>query len=280
MKNEQHPVWNEEYIQRQGVIVTEVTNMPTGELPFQTDMLVIGLCLQGSSTFDYNMNTRTFVPHDIGVALPNSLFTHSFASPDYRAVMVFISKAFFDELIIRSSFMDYKKYYYSPNYHLSDEQFEDIQAVLHVLHMVSESDHAKRKESQENILDLLFYTLTQYRGKEDPKSKTKTRNEQLFSRFHDLLTLHYAEHHDIAWYAQQLSLTPKYFSVLIRQATGKSTAEWIDIELVMHAKRLLRTSGNLTIQQIAYALGFNENASFCRFFKNNTNLRPSEYREG
>ena len=62
--------------------------------------------------------------------------------------------------------------------------------------------------------------------------------------------------------------------------TGKSAADWIDVVLVMHAKKLLRTRLNLTVQQIAYELGFKENASFCRFFKDQTGLRPKQYRAG
>lgn len=128
-------------------------------------------------------------------------------------------------------------------------------------------------------MDLLFYTLTRYRGEEETKSETERRNEQLFSRFYDLLTIHYASHHDIGWYASQLSLSPKYFSLVIRKTTDRSAAEWIDVVIVMHAKRLLRSRHDFTIQQVAYELGFNENASFCRFFKDRTGLRPSEYRQ-
>ncbi|MBQ7210237.1 MAG: AraC family transcriptional regulator [Paludibacteraceae bacterium] len=278
MEEKMHPIWNHEYIQRQGVIVTEVDNLPTEEMPFQSDALVIGLCLSGSADFTYNMVQTTFVSQELGVTLPNALFTHSTVSPDYRSLLVIISKEFFDEFVHRSSFMDYKKYYYSPACHLSDVQFENIKAILRVLHIVSASDHPKRREGIENILDLLFYTITRYRGEEGVKSDTETRNEQLFSRFYDLLTDNYAAHHDIGWYADQLCLSPKYFSAVIRQTTDKSAAEWIDIVLVMRAKNLLRSRRDLAVQQVAFALGFSENASFCRFFKDQTGFRPSEYR--
>lgn len=278
MDNKQHPIWNQEYIQRQSVIVTEVNHMPTGEVPFRSDALVVGLCLSGSADFIYNMEQKTFVPQELGVTLPNSLFTYSTVSPDYRTLLVIISKDFFNKFVQRSSFVDYKKYYYRPSCHLSDVQFDNIKAFLRVLHLVSASDHPKRREGMENILDLLFYTLTRYRGEEGVKSETETRNEQLFGRFYDLLTDNYALHHDTGWYADQLCLTPKYFSSVIRQTTDKSASEWIDIVLVMQAKKLLSTRRDLTVQQVAYELGFTETASFCRFFKAQTGLRPGEYR--
>ena len=278
MQNKQHPLWNKEDIQQRGVIVTEVSSLPTGELPFQSDALVIGFCLEGTATFDYNMEHKAFVRKEVGVTLPNTILTYSAVSPDYRVLLIIISKEFFNEMVQHSSFMDYKKYYYHPSCHLSEEQFENILSIIHVLRLISNSPHPKRRETLENILDILFYALTRYRGEEGGKSDKETRNEQLFSRFYDLLMQEYRTHHDLGWYAEQLFLSPKYFSQVIRQTTEKSAAEWIDIVLVMQAKKLLRTRRDLTIQQVAFELGFNENASFCRFFKDQTGLRPKEYR--
>lgn len=101
----------------------------------------------------------------------------------------------------------------------------------------------------------------------------------LFNAFYDLLIDNYQQHHEIAWYSEKLCLTPKYFSGVIRQITGKSAAQWINEVLVLHAKRLLYTRRDMNVQQIAYELGFKGNANFCRFFKDQTGLRPSEYRK-
>lgn len=280
MNDRQHPIWNREYIQRKGVIVTEVDKMPADKLSFHSDAMVIGLCLSGSLTFFYNMEQKEFVPQELAVTLPNIVLSCDNISSDYRAILIIISKEFYDKFVHRTSFIDYKKYYYRPACTLSDEQFGNILDILRVLRLVSNSDHPKRREGIENILDLLFYTITRYRGEERTKSEVQTRNEQLFSSFYDLLIANYQEHHDLAWYAGKLSLSPKYFSNLIRQTTEKSAMDWINIVLVMQAKKLLRTRRDMTVQQIAYELGFKENASFCRFFHRETGFRPKEYREG
>ena len=107
----------------------------------------------------------------------------------------------------------------------------------------------------------------------------EVRNTHLFNSFYDLLINNYKQQHEIAWYAERLCLTPKYFSGVIRQITGKSAAQWIDDMLILHAKRLLFTRRDMNIQQIAFELGFKGNANFCRFFKDQTGLRPSEYRK-
>ena len=142
-----------------------------------------------------------------------------------------------------------------------------------------DSEHPKRHETLANLLDILFYTLTRYRGEENLE-KEVSRTTHIFHSFYDLLIKNYHCQHKIDWYAKQLCLTPKYLSAIIRQITNKSAAKWIDEILILHAKRFLHTRRDLTVQQVAYELGFKENATFCRFFKDQTGLRPSEYRKG
>jgi AraC-like DNA-binding protein len=74
-------------------------------------------------------------------------------------------------------------------------------------------------------------------------------------------------------------LSPKYFSTLIKQETGISAGEWIDRYVTLQAKELITRCRNHTIQQIADDLGFCEQASFSRFFKKQTGMTPTEYRE-
>ncbi|MBR1480989.1 MAG: AraC family transcriptional regulator [Paludibacteraceae bacterium] len=279
MEQPSHPVLNAEEIVRRGVIIAEVDKIPTEMYSLKSESMVIGLCMAGTAEFEYNMTPTVFEAKEIGVTLPNMVLTYSHVSEDYRATLIIISRDFFESLTKRASFVDYKKYYYNPAHRLTDGQFEKVQDIMRVLRIVCESEHPMRTETLKNLLDLLFYTLTRYRGEEGQKSHSETRDELLFSRFYDLLIVHYPQHHNTRWYAEQLCLSPKYFSKLIKDTTNKSAAEWVDIVLIMNAKRLLKTRRDLTIQQVSYELGFSENASFCRFFKDHTGLRPREYRE-
>ena len=73
----QHPILFQDHINQQGVVVVEVGSMPTKERPFQSENLVIGMCTVGSATFMYDLQPRHFAPQDIGVTLPNHIFTYS-----------------------------------------------------------------------------------------------------------------------------------------------------------------------------------------------------------
>ncbi len=60
----------------------------------------------------------------------------------------------------------------------------------------------------------------------------------------------------VAFYADQLCLTPKYLSVIVKSVCGK------------------------TVQQIASDLSFPNASSFGTFFKKHTGLSPKNYRMG
>ncbi len=277
--HKQHPIHFQDHIDRQGVVVTEVDSLPTGERPFQSKNLVIGICLEGTADFMYDLLPRHFGRHDVGVTLPNHIFSYSTVSADYRSTLIIISPSLYRNLIHRESFIDYQKYHNRPALTLTESQFTKVRDIVQVLRYTCESSHPRRMAMLENLLDILFYALTRYRGEEKVETIANTRGEQLFNQFYDLLLANYQTQHTTVWYAERLHLTPKHLSLTIRRTTGKTPNEWITEMLTEQAKRLLDTRHDMTVQQVAYELGFTENATFCYFFKRETGMRPSEYRK-
>ena len=82
---------------------------------------------------------------------------------------------------------------------------------------------------------------------------------------------------NVAAIAAQFNLTPKYFSDLIRQHTGRSAQQHIHDKLIEAAKEKL-SGTTLSVSEIAFQLGFEHSQSLSRLFKLKTNLTPSEYR--
>ena len=275
-----HAVLELQLIEQEKVIMADESALPVtlSNDVFVSPNFVISLCHKGSCQADFDMCPIEFKQHDIAVMLPDHIIGYGKCSEDYSTTMIVIDRSFFNELTNRESFSGYLKYKNQPNYHLNNEQYSQITTILATLRLVVEIPHPKRTESLANLLDILFYALTDYRGDESLNT-VEVRNTHLFNSFYDLLINNYKQQHEIAWYAERLCLTPKYFSGVIRQITGKSAAQWINEMLILQAKRLLYTHRDMNIQQIAFELGFKGNANFCRFFKDQTGLRPSEYRK-
>ena len=101
--------------------------------------------------------------------------------------------------------------------------------------------------------------------------------ERLFTRFIELLNRHGTTEHSIPFYANQLCLSPNRLSAVIKEYSGQTVMQWLNRRLVLQARVLLR-GGTDPIGDIAFALGFDEQGSFARFFKRETGMTPTEYR--
>lgn len=101
--------------------------------------------------------------------------------------------------------------------------------------------------------------------------------EELFRRFIVLVGQNFRTERRIGFYAEQMHLTPKYLSAVIRRASGHGPAEWITNNVLIEAKNLLRYS-TMSVQEVAYALHFPNQSFFGRWFKAQTSLSPKSYR--
>jgi AraC-like DNA-binding protein len=274
-----HQVYDYNRIEQEEVVMADEHSLPTTTESYMSPNLTIALNISGSAQSYYDMNPVEFTERNIAVILPDHIISNNSISEDYKVTLIIISRAFYEELVHRESFRDYLKYNTKPNFLLNEDQYQKVQTILNTLRIIVESRHPKRHETLANILDILFYALMRYRG-EEKTERFVSHSTHLFNSFYNLLINNYHTYHKVDWYAQQLCLTPKHLSTSIRKTTNKSAAKWIDEVLILHAKRLLHTRLDMTVQQIAYELGFKENATFCRFFKDQTGLRPSEYRKG
>ena len=96
-------------------------------------------------------------------------------------------------------------------------------------------------------------------------------------KFRALVNDHFKKHLPMAFYAGQLGVTPGQLARLCREVLGCSSLAVINARIVHEAQRdLVFTSSS--IQQLADALGFADEAYFGRFFRKHTGLTPRDFR--
>ncbi len=125
------------------------------------------------------------------------------------------------------------------------------------------------------ILHLLCRSGTKNKQEEAPGTNTKT---DVLIRLKHLLEKNYATQHKPAFYAGELNITTGYLNELVHAAYGKASSELIQDRLLLESKRLLFFT-DLSVNEIAYAVGFEDPAYFARLFKKLLKSTPSEYRE-
>ena len=81
----------------------------------------------------------------------------------------------------------------------------------------------------------------------------------------------------VSYLAEHVNLSPSYLSDMLRSLIGQNAQHYIHDKLIEKAKENLSTT-NLTVQEVAYRLGFEHAQSFSKLFKTKTNLSPLEFR--
>lgn len=81
----------------------------------------------------------------------------------------------------------------------------------------------------------------------------------------------------VAYCADQLHFSPNYFGDLIKKETGRSAIEHIHLSVIERVKQYLMDT-DMTVSEIAYAVGFQYPHHLSRMFKKIVGCNPREYR--
>ncbi|WP_088281337.1 helix-turn-helix domain-containing protein [Ideonella sp. A 288] len=124
----------------------------------------------------------------------------------------------------------------------------------------------------------LVWRLAQTTAQHDQANGAVGRGQQLlFTRFLELVEAHYAEHWPMARYASRLGLTPERLNRLARAESARSALDLVHDRVAREAcRRLVYIAA--PISQVAFELGYDDPAYFCRFFKRRLGVSPREFR--
>lgn len=105
-----------------------------------------------------------------------------------------------------------------------------------------------------------------------------SRRTTYVREFIKLLHANFTRERAVTFYAERLCISPKYLSSVVKEFTGRSPGEWIDEYVILEAKNMLRFSG-MSVQEVAYALNFNSQSTFGKYFKNVTGMSPTQFQK-
>jgi AraC-like DNA-binding protein len=180
---------------------------------------------------------------------------------------------------------EYSFFSYAENeaLHLSEQEKQTLLSILKQMENEYNTniDHYSRDLIISNIELLLNYCKRFYGRQFITRSN---QNKDVIVRFEEFITEYFDSHElknkgipTVKYCAETMHLSPNYFSDLLKSETGKNTQEHIHYRLLEKAKTLLVNS-DLSINEIAYELGFGYPQSFSKFFKKKVGVSPKIYR--
>jgi len=217
---------------------------------------------------------------------PGSMTMVESVSDDFRSAVVLLEDAIMEKMnfSVEKLIPHLVSIRESRSVQLSENQMKYAAGLLDVLGQCirEQADLAYYHESVRSLVEALVSCLLNIATESVEVVKTapsapKSREEENFHRFMKLIREHFRQERKITFYAQEMCLSPKYLSSMIRRFSGKSPSQWIDECVIAEAKNLLKFSDK-NIQEIAFELHFPTQSFFGRFFKHHTGCSPRTFK--
>ena len=240
------------------------------------------IVLQGWMTMLFNGREVHFTKDDLIIYTPGMMVSVIDISDDCRGICLVADKDFaFESPTMRDAI----RAAYLPAVELSEPRLtlaeEDNRHLMELMGIIRRyllsADHPFRSECLRTTYGLFLLELNAIQERTIRDRRFPKRIEELFFDFLRLVPVHFSEHHDVAFYASQLCITPRYLSQIVREVSGRTVVDYINQMLLMEASYLLQQT-SLPIVQIADRLHFSEAASFTRFFTRMKGMNPREFR--
>jgi len=110
-----------------------------------------------------------------------------------------------------------------------------------------------------------------------PHATGTAATSKVVSDVFDYINAHYLENISLTDIAETFFLSKEHLSRLFKKETGQNLFSYIMQLKLTEAKRLLQTT-DMTLDDIAWHLGFSNGNYFSKVFKKNCRMSPSEYR--
>jgi len=127
-------------------------------------------------------------------------------------------------------------------------------------------------------LMLLFYeTSAKISGNVAKKSVNFEHKNRLVLNFLNLAAKHFKVNRSVQFYADQLFISRKHLSRVVKEVTGLGPKVILDEIVVSEAVMLLNVS-SMTVKDVMNELGFSDFGTFSKFFKSYLGKSPLAYR--
>ncbi|SDQ97146.1 AraC-type DNA-binding protein [Chryseobacterium soldanellicola] len=161
---------------------------------------------------------------------------------------------------------------------LKPENISDIKQTLKELRSEYQSHQQSRKEILCLLLKVFVLKYIRNSSKKDLINRSVDHKKKLVDDFNDLVNLHYKELKTTSKYAEKLNINSSYLNTLVKEILDITAGQVIKNRIILEAERLLLHS-SLSIIEISYELGFNDNSHFGKYFKSVRGVSPNNFRK-
>lgn len=247
---------------------------------YKLEGAAILFCTEGEAKFTIDLKQQRIKKNTQVVILPGSVVSINEISRDFKVDFFVAHNEMFREACMRmeSSFFHFLKE--EPCYLLPKEFTANVKGFLSASAIIyNDTENRFREQIARNHLQSFLLDIYDkaYRFFTSKKIDGYNRQDELFKKFMSLVHEHCATQREVNFYADQLCISPKYLTNIVRATTGEPAKKIIDDFAILELKVLLQST-EFTIQEIADQLGFPDQSYLGRYFKRHEGISPMEYR--
>ncbi len=127
----------------------------------------------------------------------------------------------------------------------------------------------------DQLIDFAHQTFVAITSYTKPQNSIDYSNH-IVKATREYLENHYADDISLEAMAEQVNISPQYFSKLIKKTTGFNFIDWLSMLRVKKAKELLTTT-DFTVKEVCFMVGYKDPNYFSRIFKKRIGITPSEF---
>lgn len=242
--------------------------------------IAIGICTAGKGVVNINLKKYKISINSLIILPPNSIvevldgldslyFEFSFFNVDFISHLQLLK-----DIESMSSLVQDRACI-----NIAEEDFEFFKSLFRSIAIQYNNKSLYQKEIIKNLVHVMIYKALELFNALENQSEEELTNRfnQIFKSFYFLLLKNFSTHRTVNFYANELHLSPKYFSKSVLLASGKLPSEWIGEMVIISSKALIRGS-KMSISQIADQLNFPNASFFGSYFKKRVGITPLEYR--
>lgn len=268
-------------------ICENLSLLPTDDHLAGRDIVAMLFCAAGRAQVKITDRMHEVQAGDVLICSNMDILSDCLFSKDFRYAVVGASANYASQLVAgNTAFMEQFLYIReNPVLHLGDEARNILPAYALMFDMkIRQKPHMYLKQSVGMLITMALYDVLGYyeRMREQDDSPQPavhtTGSAALFKRFLVLMSQDNCRHRSVAYFADQLCITPKYLSSVCRRESGKTPLEWIHNAQVQRIRHLLLHT-DMSVKEIASVMDFPNLSFFGKFVRQHLGMSPTAFRQ-
>ena len=264
------------------VVMENFGSLPKGELSLDRHGLIV-ICTEGIAQFDYDGQQIRLHKDDLFLYMSHSVVTNFMSSLDFNCRQIWFSRGELWNINkygeVSLSDLPYLKRH--PIMHLTEDDVKLLDDYFQLLcRRMRDPSPVLYSNIVRSLVSAMMLEILSMKRRQEPENTVTTGvyRQRLANEFMRLVEQSDGRIRKVDDFANQLNITPKYLSTLLKETMNRRPSEMIHFYTLKAIEQRLRYT-DMTMQEIANDLNFANASFFGKYFKEHAGMTPLDFRK-